>query len=521
MSSGPADSPSRRRPSSSGPRGARSAPGKRTGARSDADAASTPKSAAHSSPDSWAEARPNARPNARSSARPNANARSTTNARPHASTRSRADAVLPADSLAFALAAAARIVQRVREGASLQDAIGAVAQAGPARGAVQDLAFRAMRRMGCAEFMLNRKVQRPPAPAVSALLICALSLLSEEPPPYAPFTIVDQAVEAAGANADTAFARGLVNAVLRNVLRERDSLLGEAARDPVAHWNHPLWWQERLQQAWPAQWQAILETNNQRPPMTLRVNRRQTSVADYLDRLRSAGLDAEVIGEDGLVLAQPVGVDRLPDFASGAVSVQDYGAQKAARLLDVAEGMRVLDACAAPGGKTGHLLELASIELLALEQQPQRAARIGETLSRLGLAAEVRVGDAAHPEQWWDGRPFDRILADVPCSASGIVRRHPDIRWLRRPGDIAALVETQRRILAALWSTLAVGGELLYVTCSIFPQEGEAQAAWFEQAQKDAVRLSAPGQGLPDPVVAGRVVRQDGFFYARFRKTAA
>jgi 16S rRNA (cytosine967-C5)-methyltransferase len=218
-------------------------------------------------------------------------------------------------------------------------------------------------------------------------------------------------------------------------------------------------------------------------------------------------------------LLKAVHVERLPGFADGVVSVQDAGAQQAALQLDVADGMRVLDACAAPGGKTGHLLELAKIDLVALESDENRARRIGENLQRLGLHAKVTIGDAGDPvARWWDDRPFDRILADVPCSASGIVRRHPDIRWLRRPEDLPALVREQQRILDALWPLLVPGGVLLYVTCSIFPEEGEDQARWFERSRPDAVRLNALGQLMPTVAHDGSGPDHDGFFYARFQK---
>ena len=275
-----------------------------------------------------------------------------------------------------------------------------------------------------------------------------------------------------------------------------------------------------MRRAWPEQWQAVLEADRVQGPLTLRVNRRKRSVEAYQARLEQAKLPAVVVGASAVQLLQAVGVDRLPGFADGEVSVQDAGAQLAAVLLEVRDGMRVLDACAAPGGKSGHLLELAEIELVALESDAARAPRIGENLARLGLQAQVLIGDAGDPSAWWDGRTFDRILADVPCSASGIVRRHPDIRWLRRAADIPALVAQQRRIVQALWPLLAQGGELLYVTCSIFPEEGELQAQWFESVQQDAVRLDAPGQLLPSAAAPGTQpdANHDGFFYARFQK---
>ncbi len=364
----------------------------------------------------------------------------------------------------------------------------------------------------------------------------ALALLvdDEKSAAYTPFTIVDQAVNAIGGRREFAFAKGLVNAVLRNFLRERDTLLSESQSDEVARWNYPAWWIDAVRRAWPDAWQAILAAGNAQGPLTLRVNARRSTVHAYLHTLRDHQIAATQAGVHAVRLDSPIPVDRIPGFNEGVVSVQDAGAQLAAQCLDVRNGMRVLDACAAPGGKTGHLLELADIELVALESDASRARRIGENLQRLGLAANVRIGDAGTPAQWHDAadQPFDRILADVPCSASGIVRRHPDIRWLRRASDIAALVAEQRRILGALWPLVKPGGELLYVTCSILPDEGEMQAAWFGDNHQDAVRLDAPGQLLPavarapaDTSAGSRAGQttgsnpdHDGFFYARFQK---
>lgn len=323
--------------------------------------------------------------------------------------------------------------------------------------------------------------------------------------------------------------------------------LAEAAQaDDVARWNYPVWWITALQKAWPADWQNLLMAGNQQGPLTLRVNQRHTTVEAYLAKLQETRISATRAGEHAVRLATPMPVDRIPGFNQGTVSVQDAGAQLAAQWLGVQGGMRVLDACAAPGGKTGHLLELATIDLVALESDASRARRITENLQRLGLNADIRIGDAGTPSQWHntDEPLFDRILADVPCSASGIVRRHPDIRWLRRASDIAALVAEQRRIMQALWPLLKPGGELLYVTCSVFPEEGEQQALWFESAQEDAVRLGAPGQllpavsnasdtpdtpdtpGMPTSLAVGFGTKpdtdplpdHDGFFYARFQK---
>ncbi|MDN7473939.1 16S rRNA (cytosine(967)-C(5))-methyltransferase RsmB [Burkholderia multivorans] len=441
------------------------------------------------------------------------------------------------DSLGFVLDAAAQAVDAVRRGTALPAALSAVfaqmasgAQA-LARGATQDVAYRTMRRLGSVDWLIARLVGKAPPAHVHAVLASALALLldADGEAAYSPFTVVDQAVTAIGARREYAFAKGMVNAVLRRFLRERDTLVAAMHADPVAQWNYRAWWIDAVKRAWPDAWQAILAAGDRQGPLTLRVNARRASVDAYLGTLRDNGIEAAAIGRHAVRLASALPVERIPGFADGVVSVQDAGAQLAAEWLGARDGMRVLDACAAPGGKTGHILELADAEVVALESDASRATRIGENLARLSLAAEVRVGDAGAPDAWYDGRPFDRILADVPCSASGIVRRHPDIRWLRREADIPALVAEQRRILSALWPLVKPGGELLYVTCSIFPEEGEQQARWFEAACEDAVRLDAPGQLLPRAASGGAgsegaagvpdpTTDHDGFFYARFQK---
>ncbi|CAD6548558.1 Ribosomal RNA small subunit methyltransferase B [Paraburkholderia hiiakae] len=474
---------------------------------------------------------------------------------------------LAPDSLGFALDLAAHAVGAVHAGAALPAALASAFTALPAdfapqvRGAVQDIAYRTMRRLGTVEWLIRQRVSKAPPPPVANLLACALALLAEDEASaaYTPFTVVDQAVRAVGARRETAFAKGLVNAVLRGFLRERDAALAAAQADETAQWNYPRWWIDAVRAAWPTQWQGILTAGNTQGPLTLRVNARRASAAEYVQRLAAENIAATQIGEHAVRLSAPLPVDRIPGFLAGDVSVQDAGAQVAAQILDVRDGMRVLDACAAPGGKSGHLLELADMDLIALESDATRAARIGENFARLGFAqddpahparhAKIVVGDAGNPAAWHDGERFDRILADVPCSASGIVRRHPDIRWLRRESDIAALAAEQRRIVDALWPLVKPGGELLYVTCSIFPEEGEAQARWFESTHADAVRLDAPGQLLPeafgapaqgpecgaadearhdadakaevtatDCPVPDRTADHDGFFYARFQK---
>ncbi|MCU6501100.1 16S rRNA (cytosine(967)-C(5))-methyltransferase RsmB [Rugamonas sp. A1-17] len=428
---------------------------------------------------------------------------------------------LKPDSLAYSLIGAAQAVAQVRTGTNLPQALAQVWAKGDAspqaRGAMQDIAYRCMRQLGQSEALIGLMAPKAPEPLVAALLACALALMTapDEVQPYEEFTVVDQTVTAADAHPDTARAKGMVNAVLRRFLRERKALLESALMQPVAKWNYPQWWIDAAKAAWPQDWQGVLATGNSAPPLTLRINARKTTMEQYLATLEAAGMAATRIGPYAVRLAKPVGVTLIPGFADGVVSVQDAGAQLAAPLLDVHDGMRVLDACAAPGGKTCHILELADARVTALDADPKRLARVGENLERLGQRATLRAADA-QSAGWWDGVPFDRILADVPCTASGIVRRHPDIRWLRRKGDTLQLATLSSKILDNLWQMLAPGGKLLFVTCSLWPQESEAQAAAFA-VRNQAVRLDAPGQLLP---AGGAGQDHDGLFYALFQKNA-
>ncbi len=416
---------------------------------------------------------------------------------------------LPPDSLAYALLHAARIDAAVGAGQSLADGLLARVDAA-ARPAVQDLVYGSLRQFGRGDFMLAQLLAKPLAtPEVHALLLVALYRL--ETRPEAAHTVVDQAVAAAGELAGGRF-RGLVNGVLRNFLRQRETLLAAAAADPVTAACHPEWWLRRLQAAYPADWPAIVAAGNGPPPMALRVNLRRTTRAAYQASLAAAGLAATPVGEAGLMLGRPLPVERLPGFAAGLVSVQDPGAQQAALLLDPAPGSRVLDACAAPGGKTAHLLERADLDLLALDLKPARCRRIAESLARLGLQASLKAADCARPAGWWDGRPFDAVLADVPCTASGVVRRNPDAKWLRRDADVAGFAATQARILDALWQVVRPGGKLLYATCSVFPEENGEQIRRFLATRPDA-RRDHEEQILP-------TADHDGFFYCRLEKRA-
>lgn len=426
------------------------------------------------------------------------------------------------DSLAFSLYGAAHAVAKVKAGTALPQALATVfARDNPlpqARGAIQDISYRTMRRLGQAEALLGLLASKPPSPPeLHGLLCCALALMLQtgDDAPYESFTVVDQAVTACAADPGMAHAKGMVNAVLRRFLRERDTLLQQVGKQPPGQWNYPTWWIDSVRGAYPSQWQAILSAGNSAPPLTLRVNRRKATVTEYLQTLEAQGMAATAIGPFAVRLERPLPVQQIPGFSDGFVSVQDAAAQLAAPLLDLRDGMRVLDACAAPGGKTGHILEQAAVDVTALDNDAHRLTRINENLQRLQLEATLLQGDAAQRD-WWDGRLFDRILADVPCTASGIVRRHPDIRWLRRKADTAQLAALSAQILDNLWQMLQPDGKLLFVTCSLWPQESEAQAAAFA-VRNDAVRLTAPGQLLP---TAGQQQDHDGLFYALFQKSS-
>jgi 16S rRNA (cytosine967-C5)-methyltransferase len=414
---------------------------------------------------------------------------------------------------------AAQAVGEVLTGRSLNQVLEQLRRTHPAltpqqRSALQDMSYSALRWLGRLDALLGALLQRPLTDErVRCLLLVALGQL--EYGKSAPHAVVDHAVRAA-ASLKLPWSKGLVNALLRNFLRRRDGLALGIDKDLVARLSYPGWWIAKLQRQYPADWEAMLVAGNGHPPMTLRINARKGSREDYLAMLTQNGIGARAVGVYGVTLERPLPVEKLPGFADGMVSVQDLGAQNAAALLDAGAGLRVLDACSAPGGKTAHLLELADIELLSLDSDEVRLGKVRDNLRRTGLQAEVRQGDAAHPDAWWDGRPFDRILADVPCSASGIVRRHPDIKWLRREADIAGFSAQQAAILQGLWSTLAKGGKLLYATCSVFEEENHRQVETFLAARPDARRLPTglqqEGQLLPCDA-------HDGFYYALLQKT--
>lgn len=431
------------------------------------------------------------------------------------------------------LQGAAKLLQAVRAGRSLTAELERVSPL--LRPGVQALGFHALRWLGLAQALRLQLASRTPPPEADALLCVALALACEvDETLYTEYTLVDQTVEAAKHSDETRHQASFINGCLRRFLRERQALLAVCERKPQAVWNHPQWWIDRVRKDHPDAWQSILQANNSRAPLTLRVNLRQTSRTDYLAALQACGLEAAPVGAQGILLASPCAVTRLPGFAEGHFSVQDAGAQLAAPLLlegllpaVPGQALRLLDACAAPGGKTAHLLELADAEVLALDIDAARCERIRQNLARQQLQAHIEVADAGQPASWWDGKAFDGILLDAPCTASGIVRRHPDVRWLRRPGDISQLAAQQSRLLEALWPLVRPGGRMLYCTCSVFLAEGQTQIETFLMHHTDALLQPSPGHLLPQTCVAGPVFpdnllrEYDGFYYALLEKQVA
>ena len=450
------------------------------------------------------------------------------------------------------LHAVSGVVLAVRDGRSWTTAQLAIEPT--LRPGVQALSFAVLRHYGTAMALRALLAPRPPSPAADALLCSVLALAltpqtdsdavttAHTGAKYEAHTLVNQAVEAAKRNPATKAQASFINACLRRFLRERDTLLTKALQEPQGQHNHPLWWIERLKNDYPVQWQSILQASAYAAPLTLRVNLDQTTAHDYQEVLNAQSIGFSAVAHSGLELTQSAYVPGLPGYAKGWFSVQDAAAQLAAPLLlDAAfiertdtklKPLRVLDACAAPGGKTAHLLEYAaaggkSVEVVALDVDATRCLRIHDNLERLKLSAQVLTADAAQPNVWWDGAPFDAILLDAPCSASGIVRRHPDIRWLRRESDIAQLAQLQNALLKALWPLLATGGHLLYCTCSVFKAEGQAQIQTFLAHHSTATLRPSPGHLLPQSPPHAETMQDnhlgghDGFFYALLQKTAA
>ncbi len=427
------------------------------------------------------------------------------------------------------LQATARVLQAVRAGQSTTRALPDVDRA--LRPGVQSQIFTVLRHLGRAQAIRQQLARKAPPPLPDALLCTALALAGAPDAPYEAYVLVDQAVEAAKRSPAMRPQANFINACLRRYLREAEALHKATDNDPVARWNHPQWWIDALQKDHPQQWESLLQANNRHPPMSLRVNARKMPFRQYQQALSATDIEATeaVTGPHhlGLSLSKALPVDAIPGFGEGWFSVQDLAAQMAAPLLlEGTSPRRILDACAAPGGKTAHLLELTDAHVLALDVDPERCARIHQNLARLGLSAQVLAADAGEPERWWDGQLFDAVLLDAPCTASGIVRRHPDVRWLRRPTDVAQLAAIQTKLLRTLWPLVRPGGRLLYCTCSVFKAEGQHQVETFLAHNTDARLLPSPGHLLPAAEAMSPELRDnqqgdfDGFFYALFEKAA-
>lgn len=419
---------------------------------------------------------------------------------------------------------AVAVIGRVLAGANLTIVLQETWRSNPLlspqqRGAIQDLTYGVLRYYGKLDALLSLLLDKAlhDLKLHYLLLVTLYQLQYSKAPSYA---IVDHAVSATRLLSDKRGAPGLVNAVLRNFIRKGSALWEQVGqKNDVGKYSHPQWWINKLREQYPQHYETILNASNQHPSMTLRVNSRKIGVDVYQKMLDKKGIKADLIWDNALKLEQPVAVEKLPGFIEGLVSIQDAGAQLAAPLLDVHDGMHVLDACAAPGGKSTHLMELAQVRLTALDCDVRRLARVAENFERLGNEPHRLIcGNALNLPEWWDGQLFDRILADVPCSASGVVSRHPDIKWLRRVADLPVFASNQEKILNTLWQTLKREGKLLYITCSIFHEENWLLIEKFLQLHQDAhlSSLSHPavtnnGQLLPNS-------SHDGFFYALLSK---
>jgi len=433
-----------------------------------------------------------------------------------------------APALSVQLHHTARLLDRVMQGESTQTVLDQVPSS--LRPGVQALLMTSLRHAALSRAACEHLLQKPPARPVVALLQTALALMNAEPCPYAPHTLVNQTIEAAKSQRNTHHATGLINACLRRWLREAESMRHILQTDARVRWNLPNWWIERLRtDHGREQAEAIMQAYRIPAPMSLRVNAQWGDADRLLGEWSAAGISARRTGTHSVQLDKPRAVNELPGFGQGWCSVQDHAAQLAAPLLlegagPVAMASRWLDACAAPGGKTAHLLELGAKEVWALDKDARRSERITANLQRLKLKAKVVVADAAQPKTWWDGQAFEGILLDAPCTASGIVRRHPDVPWLRRETDVAQLAAQQRSLLEALWPLFKPGGVLVYCTCSVFKAEGEDQIQAFLARHSEAQASAAPGYLYPQSSGSASDLGEndcrdhDGFFYARLRK---
>ncbi|MEY2928922.1 MAG: Sun protein [Pseudomonadota bacterium] len=380
------------------------------------------------------------------------------------------------------------------------------------------LAYGAIRFLGENQFfirkLINKKITNK---KIEALLCVALFQLNHDQ--STEFTVVNEAVKAAKF-INKSWAGSFVNGVLRNFIRQKDNLKSELKNDDEAFYSYPLWWIKLIKQEYNKDWESILLSGNKHPPLTLRINVRKINLKQYEEKLKSESIEYRILGDIALELTQPIPVEKIPGFIDGEVSVQDFGAQLAAQLLDLKDGQVCLDACSAPGGKTGHMLEMADIELVSIDQEKDRLHKVKENLERLQLHAHLKCADLTAIKSWWNEKLFDRILLDAPCSASGVVRRHVDIKWLRRSRDIDMFAKQQKIMLQAMWQLLKKGGKLLYATCSIFPDENQRVIDDFIKEHSDAkeVKWSVDSKYSKYENQLIPSENHDGFFYALFEK---
>lgn len=422
-------------------------------------------------------------------------------------------------------AAAARAVAAVMNGRNLDDALGAVSASLSVAdlSLLKALAYGVVREHSALSWLAAQMLQKPlrEEPLVAALLACGIyQLRSMRVPAHAAVAETVAAVD----GLDKLWAKGLVNALLRRYQREQVELEARLPPDPMIRQSVPEWLLHQIKRDWPGSWRSVLAAGNAQGPLSLRVNRRRGTREAFLAELDVAGMAYQIpsVAPDAVVLAEAVPVERIPGFVEGKVSVQDLSAQLAADLLDAQPGQRVLDACAAPGGKSAHILETVDeLDLIAIDSEPARLARMRDTLGRLGLDAMLLPADATNTAGWWKGKKFDRILIDAPCSGTGVIRRHPDIKWLRRETDIPAMAALQGRLLRALWPLLKPQGVLLYATCSILKAEGEDVARAFMAERPEAVEKEIEASWGEDCGLGRRIAPGgdfDGFYYVRFFK---
>ncbi len=380
------------------------------------------------------------------------------------------------------------------------------------------LAYGAIRFLGENQFFIQQLISKKITnKKIEALLCVALFQLNHDQ--STDFTVVNEAVEAAKF-INKSWAGSFVNGVLRNFIRQKDQLQNKLKNNEEAFYSYPSWWIRLLKEEYTKDWESILLNGNKHPPLTLRINLRKISLEQYEEKLKAEAIAYRILGDIALELTDPIAVEKIPGFKEGEVSVQDFGAQLAVKLLDLKDGQLCLDACSAPGGKTGHILESADVELVSIDNQKDRLYKVKENLERLDLNAELKCADLAQVGGWWDKKLFDRILLDAPCSASGVVRRHVDIKWLRRPRDIEMFGNQQKMMLQAMWQLLKKGGKLLYATCSIFPDENQRVIDAFIRDHQDVKEVKwtvgseynrHENQLIPSE-------NHDGFFYVLLEK---